>query len=255
MKSSYQEDTELTRERRRIRVKREKGAEKASLYYSRASSIVKRAVYLLNFSKRISQFPRQLDANICENCSAISKLENWGGLRKGEKLPAETSRSFELQNEYRFALRDLCNFSSIFFSLGLLCLNRSRPIRTANFENIYEKFISFFKTSLSSLSLWKLRKTVSKISLGYLFFKDYYIALHCVPPCNRITLCAILPRNLPQLRNCNGTISCNNNDGGWKNIFFSFLSFRRKDPRRFSAANSVAIMLCLLSESKEMKKI
>lgn len=82
MKSSYQEDTELTRERRRIRVKREKGAEKASLYYSRASSIVKRAVYLLNFSKRISQFPRQLDANICENCSAISKLENWGGCER-----------------------------------------------------------------------------------------------------------------------------------------------------------------------------
>lgn len=153
MKSSYQEDTELTRERRRIRVKREKGAEKASLYYSRASSIVKRAVYLLNFSKRISQFPRQLDANICENCSAISKLENWGGLRKGEKLPAETSRSFELQNEYRFALRDLCNFSSIFFSLGLLCLNRRRPIRTANFENIYDIYTRSLFLFLKHLSL------------------------------------------------------------------------------------------------------
>lgn len=221
---------------------------------SRSSSIVKRAVYLLNFSKRISQFPRQLDANICENCSAISKLENWGG--------CERERNF--QRKLLGALSCKTNIVSP-YAIFATSPPSSSPwdycawIEGGQLElrilRIYTRSLFLFLKHLSPLSFWKLRKTVSKISLGYLFFKDYYIALHCVPPCNRITLCAILPRNLPQLRNCNGTISCNNNDGGWKNIFFSFLSFRRKDPRRFSAANSVAIMLCLLSESKEMKKI
>lgn len=151
MKSSYQGINKGTSRIREVR----RG--EASYY---ASSIVKRAVYLLNFSRNESRNFRANSTEYLENCSTISKLES-GGLRK-EETSSGNFLELWVAKRISFRLRDLYNFSSIFF-LGLLCLNRGRPIRTVNFENTIRKFEDrsyryfLFKPFLS---LRKLRKTI-----------------------------------------------------------------------------------------------